>query len=212
MQISTVKIPTNNTNLFLRISKGHFSTGHSHTNYYIDMTTQKSRLSEAKAVAEALVSHYRLNSIVDTVLCLDGTEVIGTCIADELTREDFTNMNAHQTVYIVTPEFNDNQILFRENKVQMINNKHVLILAASVTTGRTVAGAVEAVKYYGGVVAGISSIFATKTECEGIPITAIFNPNDLSDYASYEATECPMCKNGVKLDALVNSHGYSKLN
>ena len=50
------KIPSKKKNLYLRVSKGHFATGHSHINYYVDMTTQKTRLSEAKAVAKELVS------------------------------------------------------------------------------------------------------------------------------------------------------------
>ena len=50
--INMVKLPTNKSNLFLRVAKGHFATSHSHINYYIDVTTQKSRLSEAKAVAK----------------------------------------------------------------------------------------------------------------------------------------------------------------
>ena len=82
--INMVKLPTNKSNLFLRVAKGHFATSHSHINYYIDVTTQKSRLSEAKAVAKELVAAYQHNTIVDTVLCLDGTQVIGTCLANEL--------------------------------------------------------------------------------------------------------------------------------
>ena len=92
------KIRTKNNEVFLRVQKGHFATMHSHTNYYIDVTTQKSRLSEAKAVARELVSDYRSNTIIDTILCIDGMEVIGTCIADELTNDHYMNMNAHQTI------------------------------------------------------------------------------------------------------------------
>ena len=52
--INMVKLPTSKSELFLRVAKGHFATSHSHINYYIDVTTQKTRLSEAKAVAKAL--------------------------------------------------------------------------------------------------------------------------------------------------------------
>ena len=68
--INMVKLPTNKSSLFLRVAKGHFATSHSHINYYIDVTTQKARLSEAKAVAKELVAAYQHNTIVDTVLCL----------------------------------------------------------------------------------------------------------------------------------------------
>ena len=117
--INMVKLPTNKSNLFLRVAKGHFATSHSHINYYIDVTTQKSRLSEAKAVAKELVAAYQHNTIVDTVLCLDGTQVIGTCLANELTKDGFANMNAHQTIYVITPEYTTgSQIILRDNLVQ----------------------------------------------------------------------------------------------
>ena len=208
----TYKIRTKNRNLFLRVTPGHFATSHSHINYYIDVTTQKNRLSEAAAVAKELVSYYQTNTIVDTVLCLDGTQVIGACLATELTKGSFVNMNAHQTIYVVTPEHTTgSQLLFRDNIIPMIEGKHVLILAASVTTGYTAQAAIEAIQYYNGHVAGVSAIFATVDECMGFPVRSIFDPKDLEDYASYPSHECPICKRGERIDALVNSFGYSKL-
>ena len=75
-----------NSPLKLRVARGHFATSHSHINYFIDVSTQKTRLSEAQAVARELVSYYNTNTIVDTVLCLDGTQVIGTCLAADVTQ------------------------------------------------------------------------------------------------------------------------------
>jgi orotate phosphoribosyltransferase len=87
----------------------------------------------------------------------------------------------------------------------------VLILAASVTTGYTAQAAAEAIRYYNGVVAGICAIFATLEECAGLPVRSVFNPNDLEDYQFHPSHECPLCKKGVKIDALINSFGFSKL-
>lgn len=210
---SITKIKTNRSNLFLRIAKGHFATNHAHSNYYIDVAAQKSRLSEAKAVAQELCSHssYKVN-IIDTILCLDGTEVIGACLADELTKNHWMNINAHQTIYVVTPEMtSSSQLLFRDNIVPMIKGKHVLVLAVSVATGGTVKAAMEAVKYYGGEVVGVASIFSTATECNGYTVNSVFNPKDIPDYFTCPSHECPLCKEGKKLDALINSHGFSKL-
>lgn len=210
--LNIMKYSTKGNNLHLRVAMGHFATANSHSNYYIDVVSQKARLTEAKAVAEELRSYYYANTVVDTILCLDGTEVIGTCLADSLTKADFINMNAHKTIYITTPEFiNGGQLLFRDNIVPMIQGKNVMILAVSVASGKTVESAVEAIKYYGGNVSGIAAIFSTKEECAGYPVRSVFNPNDLPDYQSYPANECPMCKAGQKLDALINSHGFSKL-
>ena len=162
------KIKTKHGNISLHVAKGHFATSHSHINYYVDITTQKTRLSEAEAVAKALVSYYNTNTIVDTVLCLDGTEVIGTCLARELTNSGFLNMNAHQTIYVVTPEHTvGSQIIFRDNAVPSIKGKHILILSASVSTGYSVQSAVEAVHYYDGHVAGICAVISSKEPCAG---------------------------------------------
>lgn len=212
MAISLVKLPTRKENLLLRVSKGHYATSHSHINYYIDVTIPKARLSEARAVAAELVAGYTSTTVVDTILCLDGTEVIGACMASEMTKAGYMNVNAHQTIYVVTPEHTTgSQLLFRENTAPMIQGKHVLVLAASVTTGYTAQAAVEAVNYYGGTVAGISAIFATVKECAGFNVASIFDPNDLPDYQSYDSHACPWCKQGQKIDALVNSYGYSSL-
>ena len=207
------KIKTSRRNLYLRVAQGHFATNHSHSNYYIDVAAQKTRLSEATAVAEALCSDYQYSTkIVDTILCLDGTEVLGTCLANELTKNDFINVNAHQTVYIVTPEHTiGSQLMFRDNIAPMIRGKHVLILAVSIATGYTAQAAIEAVKYYGGEVVGLASIFATAKECAGYPVNSVFNPNDLPGYFTLPSHECPLCRQGKKLDALINCHGFSKL-
>ena len=44
--IQLVKLPVQKGNVPLRIAKGHFVTNHSHINYYIDITFQKTRISE----------------------------------------------------------------------------------------------------------------------------------------------------------------------
>lgn len=208
---NTFKYETKRNNLYLRVARGHFATSNSHSNYYIDVAAQKSRLSEAKAVAEELCSYYFNNTVVDAILCLDGMEVVGTCLAEEFQKSDFSNINLHKTIYIVTPETQNGQLLFRDNIVPMITGKHVLILAVSVATGTTVRAAIDAVRYYGGQVSGVSSIFATMEECEGLAVHSVFNPKDLPDYGSYSSHECPMCKRGEKIDALINCHGFSKL-
>ena len=49
MEKRAVKIYSKvNSNVVLRVIKGHFATTHSHINYFMDMTGLKSRLSEAR--------------------------------------------------------------------------------------------------------------------------------------------------------------------
>ena len=205
-------LPITRGNVPLRYAKGHFATNHSHINYYIDITFQKTRLSEAKAVARHLVKDFDSTTIVDTILCLDDTEVIGTCLADELTKGGFRSINSHQTIYVVTPEYNSNsQIIFRDNMKPMMRGKHVLVLMASLTTGYTIKKSIEAIGYYGGYVAGIAALYSAVREAGGYPVASVYTLDDLPDYASYDCRECPYCKQGIKLDALVNSYGYSEL-
>ena len=103
------------------------------------------------------------------------------------------------------------RFIFRSNTAHLIRNRHVLILAASVATGAMVLDAVNAVKYYGGMPEGICAIFSAGQKCAGLPITAIFSSELLGDFLCAPATDCPLCKAGVKLDALVNSYGISSL-
>ena len=196
----------------LRVARGHFATNHSHINYYIDITYQKTRLSEAKDVARQLVSHFINNTPVDTILCLDGTAVIGACVASELTKNGFRTINAHNTIYVLEPEYNANsQIIFRDNIQPMIRGKHVLVLMASVTTGYSAKRSIEAIGYYGGKVAGVAALYRAVDEVEGYPVRSIYSINDIPDYQSYDYRDCPYCKQGKPVDALVNSFGYSKL-
>ena len=211
MSIQLFTLPTKNGGLPLRLARGHFATSHSHINYYLDVTMTKHRLSEAREAASILCSKFKLSTIIDTILCLDGTELIGACMASELTQSGYTNMNAHRTIYVVTPEHTSgSQLFFRENTAPMIQGKHVLVLAASTVTGYTVQAAVEAIRYYGGSPEGICSIFTCVDECAGFPIVSIYSKKEhLEDYQSCPSTECTMCKAGKKLDGLVNSFGIS---
>ena len=205
-------LPVRRGKVPLRLAQGHFATNHSHINYYIDITYQKTRLSEAKDSAYELVSHFINDTPVDTILCLDGTAVLGTCVAEELTKSGFCTINQHQTIYVVEPEYNANsQIIFRDNIKPMIQNKTVLILMASVTTGFTAKRSIEAIHYYGGHVAGVAAVYRAVDEISGYPVRSVYSVADIPDYESYDYHDCPYCKQGKKIDALVNSFGYSAL-
>ena len=212
MSITTTHVREETHSIPLRIAKGHFAANSCHINYYLDMTYTKYRLSEAREAAVELVSKLDKTSPIDTVLCLDGTEVLGTCIAEELIRIGIRITNEHGTPYVVTPErTSGNQTIFRSNTAHLIRNRHVLILAATIASGAMVMDAVNAVKNYGGIPEGICSIFSAGQKCAGLPITSIFSAEMLGDFMAAPPNECPLCKAGVKLDALVNSYGISSL-
>ena len=210
--IDIMKLPVHRGNVPLRVARGHFATNHSHINYYIDITYPKTRLVEAQAVAKQLVTTFKNTTPIDTILCLDGTAVLGACLADELTKNGFRSINSHKTLYVVEPEFGvNNQMLFRDNIQPMIRNKHVLVLMASCTTGYTAKKGIETIGYYGGEVVGVAALYSMTDEVCGQKVHSVFTKADLPDYESYDYKDCPYCKQGRRLDALVNSHGYSWL-
>ncbi len=197
-----------NKKIVVKIVPGHFVTSHSHVNYYVDMTTIKSQHRMARRAARELARAYD-NTPVDTIVCLDGTRIVGAFLADELAQ---IGINTAADIAVITPEINpNNQMLFRDNVQRMIWKKKVVLLVASVTTGKTINRALDCIKYYGGDTSGICALFSAVNEVANIPINAIFSEEDLPKYETYRSHDCPMCKENVKIDAMVNSYGYSKI-
>ena len=207
------KIPSKvNNKINLKVVPGHFATTHSHINFYMDMTTLKMRHSEAMEVAKTIASDYQYSRPVDTIICMDGCEMIGSCLAEELTKNGIMSLNRHNTLYVITPEFDSNgQMIFRDNLQPMVRGKNILLLLASATTGRTIARSLECIRYYGGIIQGISAIFSAAEEIYGEPVHHIFGEADLPDYQTFSPEECPHCRNKEKIDAIVNGFGYSEL-
>lgn len=206
------KIYASGCNAPLKIQAGHFATNHSHVNYYLDMTTLRTRISEAQEIAKSMANQFLYDTPVDTIVCLEGTHMVGGFLAEELTKSGMLSTNAHQTMYVVTPEFNSNsQMVFRDNLLPMIKGKNVVLLMASVTTGLTVNKGVEAIQYYGGIVRQIAAIFSEQEAVNDFRIAAIFGKNDVPGYMHADYRSCPLCQQGKKLEALVNAFGYSKL-
>lgn len=202
----------NDSKVAMKVIPGHFVTTHSHITHYVDMTTLRARQNEAEAAARILASKYANNTPVDSIICLNGCEVIGAYLAQELTKSGIMCLNAHHTIYVTSPEQDINgQMIFRDNSKIMVEGKNVLILSTSITTGVTLDKAIDSVEYYGGRVRGIASIFSFISKARGIEVNSIFDAKDLKGYASYDAKVCTMCKAKQKIDAIVNGYGYSKM-
>ncbi|MGN0243664.1 MAG: phosphoribosyltransferase [Lachnospiraceae bacterium] len=201
-----------NKKVELKVMPGHFATNHSHINYYIDMTNIKYGTKMAKECARAMAKVYVNNTDIDTIICMDGCEVIGGYLAEELTKNGINSLNKEKNIYVVTPEFNNNgQMIFRDNVQPMVWNKNVLLLIASCTTGKTINRSLECIKYYSGNVVGIEAIFSAIDSKDGIDIKSVFSTKDIPDYQTYSFKDCPLCAEKRKIDAIVNSYGYSKL-
>ena len=197
----------------LLAAKGHFATRNSHINYFIDVTAQKYSLKGCRAVAQELANKLQHKFHVDSILCMDGTSAVGACLARKLTQHGGRSLNEGDDMYIIKGELDGKgNLIFRDNARFMLEGKKVLILMCSLTTGTTALQGKRSVEYYGGEVVGVASIYAAIHDLEGLPVVSIFDTNTITDYASYSAKDCPMCKAGQSVDAVVNTFGFSKIN
>ena len=201
-----------NPKLEVSVVAGHFATRHSHNTHYIDITRMKHEHTMAREAAMTLAQRYAYEKGVDTIVCLDGSEVLGAFLARHLAKNDRFSVNSDKNINVVTPEYDSNgQLIFRENLIPMIQNRDVLILISTVNSGKSVNRMLECVQYYGGRVQGIASVFSTLEEVEDVPIYSLFTPDDIPGYATYSPKDCAMCAEGRRIDALSNSYGLSRL-
>ena len=122
MESRMVKFYSKESNMVaIHAIPGHFATSHSHINYYIDITSLKTRIQEAKEVARVLHQKIGRVSYVDTIVCMDGTEVIGAFLAEEFEKEDMASTNRHETIYVVSPEMNSSYSVIISNQVSQEN-------------------------------------------------------------------------------------------
>ena len=200
-----------NKKIHMGIIPGHFATNHSHINHYVDLNSIKTSFFMARETAK-VIAHKYVSVQVDTIICLEGTETLGAYLAQELSDSGMTSVNSGKDIDILTPEINSNgQMIFRDDAQKKIWNKQILLLISSASTGWSIERFARCLDYYSGKLAGCCALFSAIDEVIGIKVDAIFTPDDIPEYHSYIASECPMCKAKQKIDALVNAFGYSKL-
>lgn len=208
-------ISAQNRAVVIRAMEGHFVTQHSHVSHCIDMTRVKSQMTTAKGAAKLFADFFR-NMPIDTVITLERTKMVGAFLADELSR---SGINVDRDIAVISPEVTDDKMFLRDNLLPYVKHNRVLLLTATATTGMTLKSALEGIAYYGGEPVGAATVFGgdfgaaiqLKGNVPPVPVARLFNAEDIAGYRSYAANECPLCKAGVKIDALINSYGYSKI-
>ena len=207
-RIQTIECRTD-SKVSIAVIPGHYATNHSHVNYYVDMTSIKTSMKMASEAAKQLAATYT-STHVDTIICLEGTEILGAFLAQSLSE---AGINSGSDINVVTPELNAvNQMIFRDNTQKKIWGKQVLLLISSASTGKSIIRAQDCLQYYNGHLVGVASIFsAIEQTADGVAIHSLFKGDDLPHYITCPASDCPLCKAGQKVDALIKSFGYSKL-
>lgn len=236
-----IKIPSKyDESITMKVVHGHFSSDRFHVNYYLDLSTLKTRHAEAKKVAKAMADRYvkrvtldpkYLSSVglegaameemaklgastkqIDTIICMDGCEVIGAYLADELLNVGFRSNTEHNSFYVITPEFDSSgQMVVRKNMNTMIKGRNVLVVLATAMSGRTIGKAIQTINAYGGKVQGLSVIFANTDRVQNLPVYGVFTHEDLPNFRLSSPQDCEDCINHIPLDAVVNAYGYEPL-
>ena len=196
----------------LNVNSGHFTTSHFHATHYLDLNHLKTNATLARDVAIELALPYLANTLVDTIVCMERTEVIGAYMAEELLQEGTSVINSGREINIVTPISNTNKnLMFQSNKQELIYNRNIIVLVSSISSGTTLRSALECLSYYGGIVVGISALFNAYPEKQEQEIHSLFTGEDIPEYQLFRTGECPLCKAGQKLDAIIVHDGYIKI-
>ena len=207
LSISLEKNPA----ISIKVIPGHFTTSNTHLNYFVDVWELKSNVSLARDIARELATPYLSSTLIDTIVCMERTVVLGAYLAEELLREGTAVMNSGGQIHVVSPLSNVNgNLIFQDNAIECIRNRNILLLVASISSGGTVKMAMECIEYYGGRLAGISALFFSSEKID-YDINALFTSADIPGYKVFNTTNCEMCKAGQKLDAIISSEGYTKI-
>jgi orotate phosphoribosyltransferase len=200
-----------NSAIVIKVIPGHFTTSNLHINYFLDVWELKTNVSLARDIAREFAAPYIANTPIDTIVCMERTVVLGAYTAEELLREGTAVMNAGGNIHVVSPISNTNgNLIFQDSAIEWIQNKNILLLVASVSSGETVKRATECIAYYNGRLAGISALFFYAENFE-YKVNALFSSNDIPGYKVYSPADCEMCKAGQKLDAIISNEGYTIL-
>ncbi len=224
-----------NPELYINVYKGHFASDRFHTNYYLDMNPMKIRQKTAKLAADTMAARYiqkvnvsttnflgenyagLANSLsqttpIDTILCLDGCELMGAYVADTLSKSGISTNNFHHSFNILTPEFDaSGTLMVRDAIKDKFKGKNVLVILATAMHGLTIKRVLKTVEEYGGNILGISVIFSLVDEIEGHPVNSLFTSEDLPGFRLVEEPECQQCKDHEPLDGIINHYGLNMI-
>ena len=125
MNVQYIKAALNNK-LEVSVYQGHFATRHSHNSHYIDITRMKHEHTMAREAAITIAQRYAYTKAIDSIVCMDGSEVIGAFLAYHMCRRDRFNVNENKSIDVITPEFDHTgQMIFRDNKQRMIEGEEL---------------------------------------------------------------------------------------
>ena len=196
----------------INVFPGHFTTNNMHTNNYLDVSELKGDTKIAKDVAREIAIPYLSTTLIDTIVCMEKMEVIGAYLAEELIQDGTSVMNTDRNIHVVSPINNAyGKLIFPDSAIKWISGKNILLLVATISSGRSLNIALECINYYSGKLVGVSSLYRASDIRIEQDVHCLFTAEDIPNYKLYNTSECEMCRDGHKLDAIISSEGYTKL-
>lgn len=201
-----------NADIQMKAIPGHFATNRKHLSHYLDLYDLKTNVALAREVAREMALPYIHSTLIDTIVCMEGTEVIGAFLAEELQLDGASIVNSDNDIHVLTPMSNvDRKLMFLSDGQDLISNRNALILLSSISSGTTLNSVIELLNYYGANIVGISALFNAYQGHSDMDIHSIFTADDIPGYKIHEPVDCPLCEAGEKLDALIFHDGLLRL-
>lgn len=203
---------TKNPSITMKVIPGHFTTNHFHISHYLGLNNLKTNAYLARDVARELALPYLTSTLVDTIVCVEGTNVIGAYMAEELMLEGTSVINSGKEIRIVTPMSNINgELIFHSNMEKYILNQNIILLISSISSGRTLSKVLECLSYYAGRIVGISALFNAYPGKSKEEVNSMFTNEDIPGYQVFSPAQCVMCTESHELDAIIIDGGYTKI-
>jgi orotate phosphoribosyltransferase len=201
-----------NPAISMKVTPGHFATSSSHISHYLDVSTLRTSALAAREVARSFAERFLTSIEVNTIICMENTEVIGAYLAEELLRDGLMVFNKGGEIRVMTPIHSvGGQLIFLPSARKYIEGRNVILLLASASSAKTASQALECLSYYRGQLVGILALFSAESSVLGHEIYSIFTDADIAGYYSARAEHCALCKAGHHLDAIVTNQGYTEL-
>ena len=200
----------------MKVIPGHFTTSSSHVSHFLDFNEMRSNALIARDVAEELAVPFLSGTLIETIVCMERTEVVGAYLAEELLEQGILPLENSGEIHVLTPiHIANGNLIFQGSTIEWVSGKAILLLIASISSGMTVKRALDCISFYGGKTVAISSLFRALGndlgEKQEINVNALFTSDYIPGYKIWNTSECELCKKGIKLDAIVSSEGYTEL-
>lgn len=189
------------------LTNDHFvlTTGR-HSDGYINKDRLYTHPLESSAVGLMFAEKYR-----DKKIEVVAAPALGGIILSQWTAYHLTQLTGSEVQGVYTEKTPDKQQIFTRGYDAVVKGKNVLIVEDLTTTGGSVKKVVDTVRAAGGNVVGVCvMVNRDPQQVNSDSIGAPFDALGTFVIKSYEEADCPMCKNGIPVNATVG-HGRKYL-